>query len=51
MTMEKIKIQAVEIGLDNAGQYYYYDSDAVLQDGDNAYKIEIPPSYAIVKEV
>jgi len=35
-------IQEVQIGLDNAGKYIYADTKRLLQDGDFAYKIEIP---------
>ena len=45
MTMEKIKIEAVEIGLDNAGRYEYQDIKKVLHDGDRAFKIEIPTAF------
>ena len=38
---QKFDIEEVEIGLDSAGKYEYYDTGRVLEDGDYAFRVTV----------
>jgi len=39
---DKVRIEDVQVGLDNAGKYAYEDTGETVEDGDQAYVVIIP---------